>query len=451
MSEHEAEIPSPPDGLFRDRRRRVLEQLGNDVMVLPAAGILHRSNDSELRYRPDSELHYLTGFEEPDAVLVLRGFADVDRSVLFTRARDREAELWTGPREGPEGARERLGVEVAFPITELPARLPELLLGADRIHARLGVQAALDTLLVTALRLGRAKGAREGTGPRGVLDPGGILDEMRVRKDSWEIERLRRAAQVTTHGFRTALAATAPGVGEWEIEASLEGTFRRLGGAGPAFATIVGGGSNGCVLHYTDNRARLRAGDLVLVDAGAEVALYSGDVSRTWPVSGVLTDAQREVGRIVDRARARAIEAIGPGARIDDVHRSAVEVLVEGLLGLGLLRGDRDSLIEEGAHRRYFPHRTSHWLGIDTHDPGDYRVAGESRSLEPGMVLTVEPGLYFGPGSVAGVEEPPVHPEFLGIGVRIEDDVLVTPSGREVLTADLPTDPEELGALVGAG
>ena len=432
-----------PQSAFLARRQRVMDSIGDGVMVLPAAPTLFRAGDSALSYRPDSELFYLTGFIEPDAVLVLRGFAKERRSVLFSRPRDPDAERWTGPRAGPEQARAFVGVDEARSIDRLDQELAGLLEGADRVFFRLGKDARTELLVRSALQAARAKGARRGVGPRGVMDPGVILDELRLRKDPLEVEAIRGAARITVEGLRVAFAQTQAGMGEWEVQAELEAAFRRLGAAGPAFATIVGSGENGCVLHYVDNSRRMEDGDLVLIDAGAEAGMYSGDVSRTAPVSGRFSPEQREVYQVVERARRLALEAIRPGVRISEVHAEVVRSMVHGLCGLGVLSGAEEELLEAGACSAFFPHRTSHWLGLETHDVGDYAQAGESIKLEPGMVLTIEPGLYFAPGPESGA--------FEGIGIRVEDDVLVTKDGGEVLSAGLPTDPDEVASLIGTG
>jgi Xaa-Pro aminopeptidase len=445
-----------PGELFAARLDRALEALGGGAMVLPAAPLLFRTGDSELPYRPDSELFYLTGFSEPGAVLVLRGFAEAARVVLFARPRSPKEELWSGPRLGPEGAKELPGVDEARPATDLASDLPELLDGADRVHFRLGSHPEVEALVVRALRKARARGAREGKGPRGVVDPGEILDEFRLRKSPEEVGVLREAGRITALGIRRAMEAARPGAGEWELEALVESTFRLEGAMGPAFATIVGSGPNACVLHYVANRRRTEEGDLVLLDAGAEVRMYAGDATRTFPVSGRFTPEQRAVYQVVEEARARAVETVRPGVTVKQVHAAALGVLVDGLLEMGVLEGDGEELIEEEAYKPFFPHRTSHWVGLNTHDPGDYARAGESRVLEAGMVLTVEPGLYFRPegevpedqdaGSAASA---PGAAPFRGIGIRIEDTVLVTDGGSEILTADLPSDPGAVEGLVG--
>lgn len=438
-----ATVEGFPSSVFAERRDRVLQELGSGAMVVPAGPVLHRSGDTELPYRPDSELFYLTGFAEPGALLLLRGFADSDRVVLYVRPRDPDAERWSGPRLGPEAAADALGVESARPIDSFGDELPALLGGADRIYFRLGASSGVEERVVAALRTARSKGVRTGAGPRSVIDPGVILDDMRVRKDSFEIEAIRRACGVTVAGFNQAISSVAPGVGEWELEAAMDGTFRKLGGTGSAFETIVGSGENACVLHYTANARTLGDGDLVLLDAGAEVGMYSGDVSRTVPASGRFTAPQRDVYRIVERAREEAVAAIRPGVRFGEVHLAAVRVIVEGLRDIGVLEGAMEELLETEAHKPFFPHRTSHWLGLDTHDVGGYGAGGRSRVLEEGMVMTVEPGLYF-------PTEAEAH-GFGGIGVRIEDDVLVTENGSEILNTGLPTDEHEIEDLVGAG
>lgn len=397
-------------------------------MVLPASPVLYRSGDSDLAYRPDSELLYLSGWREPGSVAVLRGGREENRFVLFVRNRDPEKERWDGPRMGPDAAREWSGADAVHPIEELEERLPALLAGSDRIHFRLGRHPRVEALVVASLADARRRGARDGSGPRAVVDPGVILDSMRRTKDPYEVALLRHAASLTAAGLEEVRRLLRPGMGEWEAQAVLEGAFRRGGGDGPGFGTIVGSGPNACVLHYRDNGRTMNEGELVLVDCGAEYGDYSGDLTRTFPVSGTFTAPQKELWEAVDRARSAVVGAVKPGATLQGLHDVAVSVLVEGMVGMGLLEGRVDELVEAGAHREYFPHRTSHWLGLDVHDPGDYVTAtGESLPLEPGMVFTVEPGLYVAPGS-GGRAAP-----WAGMGVRLEDDVVVTPEGCEVL------------------
>jgi len=430
-----------PAELFAARREKVLQELGMGAMVLAAPPILHRSGDTEIRYRPGSELFYLTGFVEAECLLLLRGFASEERAILFTLPKDPAAEQWTGIRSGPEVSREQVGVDAAHSIDRVADLLPGLLRGADRVHFRLGSSPIAETAVLRSLADARYRGARDGRGPWGTVDPGLILDEMRLRKGPEEIAAIREAAGITVEGFRHGLSRVGPGVGEWEIEAAIESDFRRRGALGPSFSTIAGSAANACILHYTENARRMEGGELLLLDAGAERRMYAGDITRTVPVSGSFSPEQRAVYDLVENARGRGVASVVPGSSVAEIHREVVRVLTAGLVDLGVLEGEVEGLIESQSFRAYFPHNTSHWLGLDTHDVGRYVVDGAPRPLEPGMVLTIEPGLYFPPGGGT---------RFDGIGIRIEDDVLVTQSGGEVLTGALPTAASEIAALVGS-
>ncbi|HUF75312.1 MAG TPA: aminopeptidase P N-terminal domain-containing protein [Longimicrobiales bacterium] len=430
-----------PTDILVGRRQAALRALGRGVLVLPAAPLQYRSRDGEHRYHPDRELFYLTGATEPETVAVLSG-GDEPSYQLFVRERDPDAELWAGPRLGPEGVAEQLSPDACHSLAELEEHLPTLLHAADRIFFRLGRSDALEAHVLEALRWARGRGSRTGGGPRAVVDPGEILDDLRVVKDEHERGLLRQAAALSVEGQRAAAAAVAPGAGEWAVEAELDRALRARGARGAAFETIVGSGANACVLHYVENACIIGQDDLVLVDAGAEHGLYHGDVTRTYPAAGRFTGAQREVYEVVDAARRAGVDAVRPGASIGDVHAAATRAVVEGLVSLGAVRGDVDALIEEQAHKPFYPHQTSHWLGLDVHDVGDYAKDGVSRALEPGMVFTVEPGLYFR----ADHEGTPER--LAGIGVRIEDDVVVTERGCEVLTGGLPTAVDDVEALV---
>ncbi len=425
-------------------------------MLLPSAPRGYRSGDSELPYRPDSELFYLTGWKEPDALLLLRGFADEAREILWVADRDPAAERWTGVRKGPEGAARALGFPEVRPLSRMSGELPGLLAGADLLHVRpgrgpdagAGVRTTVLRAALDALSMARARGGKTGTGPRGLVDPGGILDELRLRKDPEEIALLRAAAAASVAGFEAAFDRVRRGVThEYQVEAALLGAFRETGATGPAYAPIVAAGRNACVLHYGANDAPIVEGDLLLVDAGAEFGLYAGDITRSFPASGGFSEAQREICRIVDEARAAGVRTVRPGATVEDVHEAAAAVLARGLVDLGIVEGDPDEARAGGALASWYPHRTSHWLGLDTHDPGDYVVNGAPRVLEPGMVLTVEPGLYFPPAGLfedGDALDPDPAARWRGIGVRIEDDVLVTEDGCENLTGALPSGPEAL-------
>jgi len=438
--------PRPEKGLteapFATRRAAIFERLGEGVIVLPASPISFRSRDTEYRYRPDSELFYATGVTESRALAVLIGGSE-PRFELFVLPRDQEAELWAGPRLGPEAACERFGADGCYALSEMEGRLAGFLKTADRIYYRARAGDGVGDFVGSALRAARAHGPRTGAGPRALVDPGEMLDELRLRKDPHEVNQLRTAAAISATGQRAGAACIAPGAKEFEIEAAVEMAFRAAGAAGPGFATIVGAGDNACTLHYVNNKATVGEGDLVLVDAGAEFGLYNGDITRTYPANGRFSDEQRVVYDIVNAARAAAIAAAHPGRTFASVHAAAVIVIAEGLIDIGVLQGDAADLVEDGAHKPFFPHHTSHWLGLDVHDPGDYMRGGASRELEAGMVFTVEPGLYFRPSVSTGAAA-----HFSGIGVRIEDDVLITEEGFEVLTAGLPTSADEVEQLV---
>lgn len=430
---------------FGQRRERLLELVGDGVVVLRASPELFKSRDTEVRYRPDSDVFYLTGFGEPETVLVLSPHDPEHRVTLFVRPRDPSRETWFGPRAGVEGARERFGATAAYPIGELEERLHALLEPADAIWYGLGSDAELDRLVTASLRRFRISRPRSGKGPWDVRDPGSLLDEMRLVKEPAEIDALRHAAQISAEGHLAAMRAARPGMGEWEIEAVIDATFRRMRAFGPSFPTIVGSAANATVLHYVTNDCVVEDGDLVLVDAGAEAALYCGDITRTWPVSGRFSPVQRQVYDVVLAAEEAAIAAVRPGAPFSAIHDAALRVMAEGMISLGLLQGTPEKVIEEGTYKRFYMHQTSHWLGLDVHDAGPYRHRdGSWVTLRPGMVLTIEPGMYI-----------PVAddvPEALrGIGIRIEDDVVVTEDGNEILTRGVPVAAEEVEALVGSG
>ena len=441
------EAPPAPgvDDVFRRRREQVLERLGAGVAVFCAAPELLKSRDTEHRYRQDSDLHYLTGFPEPEAVAVLTPHDPAARFTLFVRPRDAKRERWDGARAGVEGARERYGADAAHPVSELRDKLKELLEPADAVFYALGSSDEMDRWLVELLRGFRRTRPRSGKGPADVRDPGALVDPMRLVKEPDEVEAIRVACRVSAEGHLAAMRAARPGAGEWELEAALEGTFRSLGATGPAYPSIVGSGPNATVLHYRHNARSAEEGDLVLVDAGAEVGMYCGDITRTFPVSGRFTEPQRAVYRVVLRALEAGIAAARPGSPFSAIHEAARRALVEGMVELGLLEGEVDELIEKEAFEPYFMHQTSHWLGLDVHDAGTYRErGGEWITLQPGMVLTIEPGLYV----AADAED---APEALrGIGVRIEDDVVITEDGCEVLTRSVPVEPDEVEALVGS-
>ncbi|MGQ0554125.1 MAG: aminopeptidase P N-terminal domain-containing protein [Planctomycetota bacterium] len=419
--------------------------LGGSVAVFPAGSERLRSRDTHFRFRPDSDFWYLTGFAEPDAVAVLRPEADSERFVLFVRPRDPEMEVWNGRRAGVEGARELYGADAAFPIEALDTELPRLLKGSQALHYTTGLDPDFDRKILSWLREMHAR-TRDGVRfPAQLVAPGALLHEQRLIKSADEVAVLRRAAAITNDAHRAAMTNVREGQGEFEIEALVDGTFRRGGGWGPGYLSICASGKNATILHYNTNQEHVGRGDLVLLDAGCEVEAYTADVTRCFPANGRFSAPQRELYEVVLAAQLAAIAQVRPGQSFLSVHEVAVRKLVEGLLALELLpqaEGGLDAVIASGSFRRYYMHRTSHWLGLDVHDVGAYFEPDKSsRLLRPGMVLTVEPGLYV----AADDERAPER--FRGLGVRIEDDVLVTAGGHDVLTAAIPKTVAEIEAL----
>jgi Xaa-Pro aminopeptidase len=431
--------------MFREHRERfleVLEREGAAALVFTGSSKI-RNHDSEYRFRPHSDFWYLTGFREPDAVLVVVPRATEARSVLFLNERDRAAETWTGRRLGVEAAPASLGVDRALPVSELWQRLPELLVGHERIVHRFGDDGERDRRLLEVVGALTARERRGRLVPREWVDPAASLHELRLFKDASELACMRRAAAVSAEAHRAVLRAGRPNVNESELDALLDYTFRRRGGTGSAYGNIVAGGANACILHYRENDRRLVDGELCLVDAGCEWDFYASDVTRTFPVNGRFSVEQRALYELVLAAERRAIERIRPGGTQVEVHETALGVLVDGLIALGLLTGTREQALESESYRRFYMHRTGHWLGLDVHDVGAYWVNEKPRPFEPGMVTTVEPGVY------VAEDDDTVEPRWRGIGIRIEDDVLVTTAGHEVLTADVPSAPDEVEAACG--
>jgi Xaa-Pro aminopeptidase len=410
------------------------------VAVLPAAPVFLRNGDVDHEYRQDSDFFYLTGFDEPESVLVLD--AQERKTLLFVRPRDRDREVWDGPRAGVEGAREIHGADEAFVIAELEEKLPTFLQNHRRVYYRLGRNRGNDERMLGAIDRVRGRQRTGVTAPTELVDPGDILHEMRLRKSPIEIETMRAAVGITRQAHELAMGRTRPGMYEYEVEALLLDTFRRGGSERPAYGSIVGSGPNACVLHHRKNDRRIGAGELLLIDAGCEYGYYASDVTRTFPVGRDFSREQQAIYELVLDAQLEGIAATRPGATLDEIHKLAVERITRGLLRLGLLSGEPEKIVETEGYKRFFMHRTSHWLGMDVHDVGTYFVGGKPRRLEPGMVLTVEPGLYIAPN------DDTVGPEWRGIGVRIEDDVLVSESGPEVLTAGIPKTVDEVRRAV---
>lgn len=429
---------------YSERRTRVLDAIPGDVMIVPGAHQLTRSNDTEFPFRQNSDFFYLTGFDEPDALLVLAPHHAEHKVVLFLRERDRMKEIWNGRRLGSAAAPAALGIDAAFPIEELAERLPEYVAGASAMHYTFGSDESRDRTIHAALQSARAKTRRAGHAPVRFADPAILIHEMRLFKTPEEVAIMRRAAEATRRGHVAAMRATRPGLHEYEIEAAIEVEYARAGAQCPAYESIVGGGENATILHYVTNRDVLRDGDLLLVDSGAEVDCYTCDVTRTWPVNGRFTGEQRAIYEIVLTAQAASIARVRPGAARNEFHEASVRVITEGLIDLGLLKGSADEAIEKETYRDFYMHGTGHWLGLDVHDVGNYLDAKDApRLLQAGMVTTVEPGIYVH-------RDLDVDERFKGIGVRIEDDILVTADGNDDLTAAIPKTIADLEAIVGS-
>jgi Xaa-Pro aminopeptidase len=412
----------------------------DSVALFLGAGLARRSNDTHFPFRQDSDFHYLTGFDHPNAAAVLRTDGGPPFS-LFVEPRDPAAETWTGYRPGVEGATADFGADAAHPIHELHDKLPSLLERAKRVYHVLGRDARIDARLHEIVETSLLRSRTNAPPPEAIVDPRAIVHELRLFKDADELDVMRRAAEISREGHEAAARMAREGVYEYELAAVLDYTFRRRGGAGPAYESIVGGGANATILHYVANDQPLRDGDLLLIDAGCELAGYASDVTRCYPSGGRFSGPARDVYEVVLAAQQAALEVSRPGNTLDDVHEAALRILVQGMIDLKLLAGSLDDAIQSGAFKTFYMHRTSHWLGLDVHDVGAYTATGKPRPLAPGIVFTVEPGLYV----PLREERAPEH--LRGIGVRIEDDVVVTDDGHENLTMSIPKRVEDVEAL----
>ena len=418
---------------FARRRRELMDNMEeNSIAILPAAPERRRNRDIDHIYRQDSDFWYLSGFAEPEAVMALIPGREHGEFVVFCRERNREMETWHGYRSGPEGAVSDYGADDAFPISDIDEILPGLIEGRDRVYYDMGRDTDFDRQVMSWVNSIRAK-VRSGAHPPGeFLALTHLLHDQRLFKTAAEMKVMRRAGEIAAAGHVRAMLAVTPGMYEYQLEAEYIHEFMRHGARSPAYPTIVGGGRNGCILHYINNDQKLKDGDLVLVDAGAEFECYASDITRTFPVNGKFSAEQQAVYEVVLASQLAAIEQVRPGRHWNEPHEAAVQVLTQGMKDLGLLRGEVNELIEQEAYRRFYMHRTGHWLGLDVHDVGDYKVHDEWRVLEPGMVMTVEPGIYIAP------DDDSVAAKWRGIGIRIEDDVAVTRKGHEIFTNDVP-------------
>ncbi len=433
--------------IHESRRSRFMEAMeeGAAALIVSQPELI-RNNDTMYEYRQNSDLFYLSGFEEPEAALLFLPKHPEHRFVMFLRPRDPEKEVWTGRRAGVDGARSNFGADVSHTIAELGELLPKYLEGIDRLYVNLGQDHEKDLLALEMVNRTR-RGSRVGLpGPTHLIDAATILHEMRLFKDPADLQAMEKATRISAEGHCEAMRAVRPGMYEYELQAVIEYHFRKGGCHRWAYPSIVASGPNATILHYDSNSRQLQDGELVLIDAGGEWGFVAADITRTFPVSGRFSPAQRKLYEIVLDAEKKAIEAATPGAKFTDPHQAALRALVEGMVGVGLLNGEPDAIIQaETQYKRYFMHKTSHWLGMDVHDVGRYMIRGEARPLAPGMVLTIEPGIY------VPEDDTQAPPEFRGIGIRIEDDVLITESGNRILTSGVPKEVDEIERLCGSG
>ncbi|MFV0477998.1 MAG: Xaa-Pro aminopeptidase [Parahaliea sp.] len=428
---------------FARRRKHLMALMEpNSIAIIASAREQLRSRDTEYPFRQDSDFYYLSGFVEPDAVMVLIPGRKHGEFVLFCRDRDPSMELWHGRRLGPKGVCEKLDADDAFPVSDIDDILPGLIEGRERVYYSMGRSSHFDRQIMGWVNQIRAKEASGAVPPGELTDLNHMLHDLRLIKSAGELRVMRQAGDITARAHQRAMRFCRPGVYEYQLEAEIQHEFAMAGARHPAYASIVGGGDNGCILHYIDNNARLRKGDLVLIDAGCELEGYAADVTRTFPVNGRFNRYQRALYDVVLASQLSALALIRPGNHWNQPHDETVRVITEGLVELGLLKGKVSNLIEKGAYRDFYMHKAGHWLGLDVHDVGDYRVGGQWRVLEPGMVMTLEPGIYVAP------DNDKVDKQWRGIGIRIEDSVAVTADGYEVLTAAAPKHADEIEALM---
>ena len=430
---------------YRQRRDTLMSKIGNGTAIFRSAPMAVMHNDVEYAYRQDSDFFYLTGLDEAEAVAVLAPHHEEHKFILFVQPKDIKKEVWSGYVTGVDAAKEKYGADEAYPINELEEKLPQYLINADKIYYRLGRDIPFnETVLTHYQRLLRTYPKR-GTGPTAIQDTCTILHGMRLVKSDSELTLMRKAADIAVEAHNVAREMAKPGVYEYEIQAEMERIFRKHGGNGPAYPSIVASGANSCILHYIENNRQMQDGDLLLIDAGCSYGYYNSDITRTFPVGGKFTIEQKILYELVLSAQKQAIAQVKPGNAYSSIHDTALRVLVEGMVKLGILQGEVDKLIEEEKYKPYYMHRTGHWLGLDVHDVGVYQHGKDNPLiLQPGQVLTVEPGIYIVPGAEPAEEQPKVDEKWMGIGIRIEDDVLVTEDGCEVLTKGVPKEVSDM-------
>jgi Xaa-Pro aminopeptidase len=418
----------------------------NSIAIIPSSREITRSHDSNFRFRQDSDFFYLTGFDEPDSVAVIVPSHKKHPYTLFVRPRNKEREIWDGPRAGVEGVLNGYGADAAFPIEKFEKEVLKLLSGPTKLYYRFGVHRDIDHILLNYFHKARIMGRKKAfLAPHTIIDPSTIIHEMRLIKTDEEIALMQRAADIAAEAHIEAMKKTKPGMNEFEVEAIVEYVFRRRGAGGPAYTSIIGGGANATILHYINNNAPLKDGDLLLIDAGCEYKGYASDITRTFPVNGKFTKAQREVYQVVLDVQKACVEITKPGVSNEERQKTAIDLLTDGMLKLGLLKGNKKELIRKKEYMKFYMHGLGHYLGLDVHDLGSYyggKNRTDPRKFEPGMVLTVEPGLYIAP------DAKDIPDKYRGIGIRIEDDVLVTEDGQRVLTHKVPKEIDEIEALM---
>ncbi len=430
--------------MHKQNRKAFIKKMGpGGVAIFASASPAKWNHDTEYNYRPDPNFYYLTGFEEPESICVIAPDHPKHQYILFVRPKDRQAEIWNGKRVGVKNARRHYGADKAYSIEKFSEKIGKYLQGAERLYYTLGSNQDVDTEILARFTQSVRSRIRSGKGFDTLVDPSPILSELRLIKNETEQQRLRLATEITVAGHVAAMKVVRPGLYEYELEALVDSTFRMNGANGPAFPTIVASGGNATTLHYTTNDCRIEDNTLVLIDAGAEYERYSGDVTRTFPANGTFTDAQREIYQLVLEAHYAIIDCIRPGVSIDEPHQKSIELLTEGMLSLGLLKGKAKQLIEKEKYRKFYMYRVGHMLGLDVHDVNCvHESSGDFKTFQPGMVMTIEPGLY------VAEDRGKVPPAYLGIGVRIEDDILVTETGCEVLTSGVPKEIDEVEDLI---
>jgi Xaa-Pro aminopeptidase len=428
---------------YAKRRKQLMQQIGpKGIVILTSANTSRRNGDADYAYRQHSDFYYLTGFDEPEAIAILAPKRKEGEFILFNRVRDRTREIWDGIRAGQEGARKTYGANEAYPFADFEKMLPEILENRETIHYAIGANEYFDEMVLSTLNKLRGRIRSGQQAPVAFADVTETIHEMRLIKSPAEIALMRKAAEISAQAHIRAMKFCKPGVNEYQLEAEIMHEFQSNGARHPAYTSIVGGGENACILHYIANDQKVKDGDLVLIDAGAEYNYYAADITRTFPANGRFSDEQRAIYELVQKSQLAALKAVRPGAAWPSMQTAIVKVLTQGLLDLGILKGRLNDLIEKEAYFPFYMHKSGHWLGLDVHDAGRYKVDGKWRTLKPGMVLTVEPGIYI------SADIPGVHKRWHNIGVRIEDDVLVTAKGCDILSRDVPKSVADIEALM---